>query len=73
MSETTNLLQMAVQEIKGLRHLNQIQSARLDMFDSMMLLFTSRPKENNQGMSPDLVWQIEKHIENKKANAEPNQ
>lgn len=56
-------------EIITLRENNRIMSARLEVFDSMMLLFTTRPDFNSQGMAPDVVYQIDKAIEaNKKTD-----
>ncbi len=56
-------LQRASSEIKELRRENEIMRARLDMFDSMNLIFHTRPNQENRGMSPDLVYEIEKFIE----------
>lgn len=62
MTTDQQLLREAVFEIKQLRKQNEIMSARLDMFDKCMLIFQSAPAYQSQGMSPDLVWQIEKHL-----------
>jgi len=61
-----DLLKQAALEIKQLRKQNEAMAIRLDMFDKCMLLFTSNPAYTYQGMSPDLVQQIEKHLENTK-------
>lgn len=37
--------------------------ARLDMFDDCVALLSARVERGGMGMSPDLVWEIEKHIE----------
>lgn len=57
------LLKSAVSEIRVLRRENELMRARLDMFDSLMSLFNTPPNYRGQGMSPDLTWEIEKHIE----------
>lgn len=60
--ENKDLLQRASGEIKSLRSQNQLMAARLEMFDSVMLLFTSAPAYKGVGMSPDIVWEIDKAI-----------
>lgn len=61
--ENKELLQRASIEIKGLRSQNQLMAARLEVFDSMMLLFTSTPAYRGGGMSPDIVYEIDNAIE----------
>jgi hypothetical protein len=63
MSKELELLKSATLEIKGLRSQNQIMKARLDMFDDCIALLSARVERSGMGMSPDLVWEIEKHIE----------
>lgn len=58
------LLERASSEIKGLRAQNQLMSARLDVFDSIMLMFGSTPAYRGQGiMHPDIVHELDKAIE----------
>lgn len=62
------LLETAVSEIRHLRKQNELMGARLDMFDKMMILFHTPPCFPGGGYSPDLTYEIEKHIEaNKEA------
>lgn len=56
------LLQEAANEIKALRMQNKLMAVRLEMFDNCMMLFNSRPIESGRGMSPDIVWEIEKRV-----------
>jgi len=63
MTREHELLKSAVSETRMLRNENKHMATRLDMFDKMWLLFTSSPNHQGQGMSPDLTWEIEKHIE----------
>ncbi len=65
MTEETQLLQDAAFEIKSLRRQNDLMSARLQMFDAIMLLLHTEPAHQSQGMSPDIVAQIEKYIQGK--------
>lgn len=66
--DNKELLQRASSEIKGLRSQNKLMAARLDVFDSMMLLFTSMPQRTGGGMAPDIVWEIDRAIEGEKAD-----
>jgi hypothetical protein len=59
------LLQRASGEIKSLRSQNQLMSARLDMFDKMMVLLNTEPRHQGVGMSEDIAWAIDKFLENK--------
>lgn len=63
-NETTvkHLLRSAASEIKELRSENQHMSARLTMFDDMMLLFKSGPYSGSVGMKEDIVYQIDKFL-----------
>jgi len=63
MSKELELLKMAVLEIKQLRNQNQIMKSRLDMFDDCVALLSARVERGVMGMSPDFLWEIEKHIE----------
>lgn len=67
MNEETLLLKSAATEIKHLRESNNLMAARLDMFDKMMSLFYTQPNFGNcGGFSPDILWQIEQHLEKTK-------
>lgn len=70
MEKQTELLKNAMSEIKSLRRQNEIKSARLDMFDSVMSLLNSRIETRPQGMSPDLVWEIEKFVNSQEKSVE---
>ncbi len=56
------LLKQAVSEIKTLRSRNELMSARLGVFDDMMMLVKSAPVYPTHGMQPDIVYDIEKQI-----------
>jgi hypothetical protein len=62
MKTEIELLKDASNEIKQLRSQNNHMAARLDMFDKCILLLTANIQGNNQGMSPDVVWAIDKFI-----------
>lgn len=61
-SEKELLLESAAAEIKQLRHHNGLMSARLQMFDDVMLLFRTPPMYSTHGMTEDLVYRIEQHL-----------
>lgn len=56
------MLASAVNEIKGLRRRNELMAARLETFDKCMLMLHTQLPHQGQGMSPDLVWEIEKYL-----------
>ncbi len=62
--EPLQLLQEATIEIRSLRRQNELMRARLDMFDSVNAILHTQVATRNEGMSPDLVFQIEKFISN---------
>jgi len=67
MNTEIQLLQEASAEIKTLRRQNELMAARLEVFDTMMRLFHTSPNYGNNGMMhPDIVYQIDKHIESQK-------
>jgi hypothetical protein len=58
------LFEMASSEIKALRSQNQAMASRLEVFDKMMLLFTSAPAYPGYGMtSPDVVCELDRAID----------
>lgn len=58
------LLERASSEIKFLRAQNQAMATRLEIYDNMMLLFTSSPRHSGTGlMSPDIVYELDQTID----------
>lgn len=62
MTPEQKLLQRSANEIRSLRRQNELMAARLDGFDSALLLLTAQVRQSGQGISPDLAWEIEKHL-----------
>lgn len=62
------LLNDARHEIISLRRRNEILSAKVEVFDSLMCLLHTSPAQHSQAMSPDVAWQIEKGLEELKTN-----
>lgn len=61
--ENLELLQRAKTEIAALRKENQIMAARLGVFDDMMMLLKATPiYPSYGGMSPDIIYEIDKAI-----------
>lgn len=57
------MVEMALNEIDYLRKVNELMSARLEMFDKMYLLFTTYPAfEKSGGMHPDVAYELRKSI-----------
>lgn len=67
------LLQDSVIEIRNLRAQNNHMSARLQMFDDLMLMFRTSPAYGGMQMSPDIAREIEKHLESAKQVQNSNQ
>lgn len=65
MEDELNLLKEAVAEISSLRRQNELMNARLEMFDNMIAVLHTQYAHRSQGMSPDLVWKIQKFIDSK--------
>lgn len=63
MEESIRLLKDATFEIQRLRRENELHRARLDMFDSVMTVLNTEPKRQGYGMSPDVVFEINKFID----------
>lgn len=63
------LLFEAAQEIKQLRSQNQLMAARLGVFDSMMSVLNAQVPHSQMGMSEDLVWKIERHLNEQEQKA----
>lgn len=51
----------AAQEIRQLRRRNEILEAKVEVFDSMMLLLTTAPNLRPMTASPDVVYKLEQH------------
>lgn len=64
-------IQEAQHEIRSLRQANQILQAKAEVFDGMMLLFTSQPNFRTQGMSPDVVYTLDKYVDELKTKLKP--
>ena len=68
MTEQLELLHRASAEIKQLRNENHIMRAKLDVFDSCMMLLTSQVRGSNVASTEDVAWQIDKFIANQESN-----
>ncbi len=59
-----DLLKRASTEIATLRDQNKFMKARLDMFDSIMAALHTQIAYNSEGMTVDLLYDIEKLLKN---------
>lgn len=60
MSDADILLRQAQHEIRRLRESNQILSAQVFVVEAFHAALLGRP--TGMGMSPDLCWEIERHL-----------
>lgn len=58
-----NTIKESQHTIRDLRRTNEVLGAKVEVFESMMLLFTSQPNFRNQQLSPDVVYALDKHVE----------
>jgi hypothetical protein len=71
MENLINLLRLSQDEIRNLRRDNELMSARLEMFDAIQAMLHTDLARKNYGMTEDLVFKIEKSIE--EYNTQPSQ
>lgn len=64
--EEQGMMETAIHEIRSLRRHNEILSAKVEVFESMMQVLHTSPATRSQGMSPDIAWQMEKHLASQK-------
>ncbi len=62
LEEAVALLSNAKFEIMQLRKKNEILGVKVGVFEDMMLLLKTQPNYERVGMSPDLVWELEKFV-----------
>jgi hypothetical protein len=61
--ETHRLLANAVFKIQALERVNELQSAKLEMFEMVMsALHATPPSRGVSPMGEDIVWQLERHL-----------
>lgn len=61
--EVEALMKRAAWEIESLRRDNDLKTARLEMFDAMMLLFKSQPMYKREGAEhPDVVYELKTFV-----------
>lgn len=70
MSQENQLFIQAASEIRQLRSQNQLMAARLGVFDSMMSVLNAQVRSDQMGMSEDVVWKIERHLQDQEQKAE---
>lgn len=69
MTELEHAVKTATAEIERLRAENQILQAKVEVFDSMMLLFTSRRGYRSQAMAQDPIWLLKEALKSAKTPA----
>lgn len=66
------MLVAAKDEIKALRAENKLMAARLEVFDNMMTLLNTHKQLHGSSMAPDIVYDIEKVVEEFKSKEQPS-
>jgi hypothetical protein len=61
MNDTERLLRQAQHEIRQLRQRNEILTAQMFVVEAFHAALLGPPR--GQGVSPDLTWEIERHLE----------
>lgn len=56
------LLRDAIYEIRELRHRNEILAAKVEVMDLFALVLNTQPNHRSVGMSPDVIFSMEKRI-----------
>ena len=69
MSETEHLFRRAQDEIVRLREQNRVLSGQMFVVEAFHAALLGRP--GGMGMSPDIVWEIDRHIQAMKPPTEP--
>lgn len=64
MNQELQMLKAATKEIEQLRIENKVMNARLNMFDNIMMLLSTEPQRGGMMCSPDVVYDLKKHIDN---------
>jgi hypothetical protein len=72
MTQEQDFLKRAAIEIRILRNQNQLMSARLEMFDSIMAVLHTDVAQKSQSMSPDITWEIDKLLDNQSLKVSAN-
>lgn len=68
MSDTTDLLTRAKHEITQLRRHNEVLSAQVSVVEVFAAALGLRSPQG--GMSPDVVWEIERHLDAEKVQVQ---
>lgn len=63
-SPLESLAKKACDEIRSLRHRNEILSAKVEMIDLFACVLHSTAAQRDEGQSLDVVWAIEKELHN---------
>lgn len=61
--EDKRTMQMAAAEIRQLRRINEVLTAKVEVMELFGLVFRTQPNYGSQGMAEDVVWKIERSIE----------
>jgi len=71
MSELIETLKEAQHEINSLRRSNEILSAKVEVMESFMCVLHTSPAQHRQTLSPDVVFELQKHVAKLEDEAKP--
>ncbi len=69
-SEDDHLLQWAMEEIRILRRRNELLQTKVDTMDTLAAFLAAKVPEQSQVMAEDVVWRLQKRIEERKHGPE---
>lgn len=71
MTEDQRLLSMACNEITQLRRANEILGAKVEVMELFGLTLRTQPNYGNQAMTEDIVWRMQRRIEEIESGLRP--
>lgn len=71
-NEEQQLLEKSASEIRMLRSQNQVLSARLNMFDQMMVLLNTQPHQVFAAAGRDIAYEIDRYVKGQQSTGESN-
>jgi len=62
MNELIETLKEAQNEIRALRHQNEVLAAKVEVMDNFMCVLHTAPAVKTQGVGIDVTYELQKHI-----------
>ena len=61
-TELEHMIRHAVNDIRNLKHENEVLRAKVEMIDLFAEVFRTEPRNRSCIMAPDVVWELERHL-----------